>query len=147
MKTIEYSVIIQKPVEEVFAFIEDLNQRPVWETGVIEAKVVSGEYSKPGAIFEITSKVLGTKMKTVAEVLEYRKNETVICKATKPFPHEVSNIYEAVDGDTKFTRRATADTNEVKSYVKIGSSLVFKKIEKSFKETADNAKQVLEKQR
>ncbi|MCD8509565.1 MAG: SRPBCC family protein [Bacillus sp. (in: Bacteria)] len=147
MKTIEYSVIIERPIEDVFAFIENLEKRPVWETGVVEVKVLEGEYSKRGSIIEITSKVLGKKMKTVAEVLDYKENEAVICKATKPFPHEVANIYEPVDNGTKFTRRATADMDEVKNFVKVGSSLIFKKIEKSFTETADNAKRILEKQR
>ncbi|MDQ0254680.1 uncharacterized protein YndB with AHSA1/START domain [Evansella vedderi] len=145
MKTIEYSVVIQKPISDVFAFIEDLEKRPTWETGVVEAKVISGEYEKPGSVIQITSKVLGKKIKTVAEVLEYKKNEAVVCRADKPFPHEVANLYEEVEGGTKFTRRAKADPSNLNNFVKVGSSLILKKIEKSFTETADNAKTVLEK--
>lgn len=145
MKEIEYSIMIDKPVEDVFAFVEDLERRPEWEPGVVEAKVITGNYNEPGAIIEVTNKVLGKKMIAKAEVIEFVKNERVTCRAERPFYHEITNQYEVVEGKTKFTRRAVADFAKDGGVTKLASSLIIKKLEKAFEKTVQNAKFILEK--
>lgn len=142
MKTVEHSVVIDKPVSEVFSFIEDLKRRPEWEPGVVTVKVVKGDYSEEGSIIEVTNQVLGKKMVAVAEVIEYIENERVICRAEKPFYHEIANIYEDIGGKTKFTRRATAHFES--GATKLAAPVIMNKLEKTFKKTVENAKKVLE---
>ncbi len=144
MKTIEYSIIIKKPVAEVFRYLENLENRPEWEPGLIEAKVVSGKYEEPGSVIQITNKALGKKMETEARVIEYVENSHVICRAEKPFFHEVKNSYEDLNGHTKFTRKATADFDKKGGVTKLASGLVVKKLEKTFQKTVVNAKKILE---
>ncbi|OIJ22351.1 hypothetical protein BKP45_06865 [Anaerobacillus alkalidiazotrophicus] len=145
MKMIEYSVIINKPVSEVFAYIENLENRPKWELGVVQAKVVSGKYAEPGSVIQITNQLLGKKMETVAKVIEFEENKYVICQADKPFYHEISNIYEDLNGKTKFIRRATAHIDQEKKVPKLATSLLIKKVEKAFEKTVQNAKRQIEK--
>lgn len=145
MKTIEYSVVINKPVSEVFRFVENLENRPNWEPGVVEAKVIFGKYEEPGGKIQITNQILGKKMETIAEVVEYKENEQVICRAEKPFFHEVINLYEELNGQTKFTRKATATFNNEGGATKLASTLIVKKLEKTFQKTVLNAKEALEK--
>ncbi|RXJ02920.1 hypothetical protein DS745_04870 [Anaerobacillus alkaliphilus] len=144
MKTVEHSVVINKPVDEVFSFIEDLQRRPEWEPGVVGVAVLKGCYNQPGAVIEVTNQVLGKKMVAEAEVIEYIENERVICRAEKPFYHEIANIYEDMDGKTKFTRRATAQFE--KGAAKLASTLIMNKLEKTFKKTVENAKEVIERE-
>lgn len=144
MKKIEYSVIINKPVNEVFQYLENLDNRPSWEPGVVEAKVISGTYEEPGSFIQITNQLLGKKMETVAEVIDYKQNEQVVCRAEKPFYHEVAHIYEEINGQTKFTRKATAVVDGQGKITKLASSLIEKKLEKSFQKTVLTAKEVLE---
>jgi uncharacterized membrane protein len=145
MKKVEYSVVINKPVNEVFAFIENLENRSKWEEGVVEVKVVSGKYEEPGSVIQITNQVLGKKMETLAEVVEYEENKHVICRAKKPFDHEVANIYEEINGKTKFTRRATANVENQGGVTKLTTTLLVKKIESVFQKTVKNAKKEIEK--
>ncbi|QOY36761.1 SRPBCC family protein [Anaerobacillus isosaccharinicus] len=145
MKTIEYSVVINKPITEVFRYLEDLNNRPNWEPGVVSVEILNGKYEEPGSTIQITNQALGKKMETIAEVIEYKENEHVICRAQKPFFHEVSNLYEDLNGQTKFTRKATADFDRQGGVTKLASSLIVKKLEKSFQKTVLTAKEVLEK--
>ncbi|MCT8137682.1 SRPBCC family protein [Anaerobacillus sp. CMMVII] len=144
MKTVEYSVIINKPITEVFAYIENLENRPKWEQGVVEVKVVSGNYTEPGSVIQITNQMLGKKMETVAEVVDYEKNKHVICRAEKPFQHEIANVYEDLGGKTKFTRRATANVETQGGVTKLTSTLLVKRVEKAFQKTVENAKKQLE---
>lgn len=145
MKTIEYSLVIKKPVTEVFRYLEDLENRPNWEPGVVSVKVLKGKYDEPGSTIQITNQALGKKMETIAEVIEYKENEHVICRAEKPFFHEVINLYEDLNGQTKFTRKATADFERQGGVTKLASSLIVKKLEKSFQKTVLTAKEILEK--
>ena len=144
MKKIEYSIVIKKPVKEVFRYLETLENRPEWEPGLIEAKVVSGKYDEPGSVIQITNQALGKKMETKAEVIEYVENSHVICRAEKPFYHEVTHLYEEVNGHTKFTRKAVADVEKKGGASKLALGMVAKKIEKTFQKTVVNAKEVLE---
>ncbi len=144
MKTIEYSTVIRKPITEVFAYIENLENKPIWETGVVEAKVVSGKYEKEGSVIQVTTKLLGKKIEAVAEVIEFEENKIVTCRAQKPFVHEISNIYEEVNEGTKFIRRATGDYDNGSKMFKLASPLMKKKIEQTFKKTVENAKKILE---
>jgi uncharacterized membrane protein len=145
VKVVEYSVVINKPVNEVFSFIEDLRNRTKWEHGVIAVEVLSGKYEERGAVIQITNQVLGKKMETIAEVVEYEENKRVVCRAEKPFKHEIANIYEDMNGKTKFTRRATANVDSHSSLTKFTSALLVKKIESVFQKTVQNAKVEVEK--
>jgi uncharacterized protein YndB with AHSA1/START domain len=145
MKVVEYSVVINKPVNEVFSFIEDLSNRPKWEQGVVAVEVLSGKYEERGSVIQITNQVLGKRMETIAEVVEYEENKRVVCRAEKPFRHEIANIYEEMNGKTKFTRRATANVDSKSSLTKLSSILLIKKIESVFQKTVQNAKIEVEK--
>jgi uncharacterized protein YndB with AHSA1/START domain len=145
VKVVEYSVVINKPINEVFSFIEDLSNRPKWEHGVVAVEVLSGKYEEQGSVIQITNQVLGKRMETIAEVVEYEKNKRVVCRAEKPFRHEIANIYEEMNSKTKFTRRATANVDSKSSLTKLSSILLVKKIESVFQKTVQNAKIEVEK--
>ncbi|MCF8564100.1 SRPBCC family protein [Alicyclobacillus tolerans] len=147
MQTIEHSVIIQKPVTTVFSFIEDLSRRPEWEVGVLETSLVSGNSYGEGATIQIISSVMGKRIETTAEVVQFVPNQIVSCKAMAPFPHVVENLYEDLGGgQTRFTRRATGDPDAATGIFKFGKSFLMNALSRQLKQTCESAKKVLENQ-
>jgi uncharacterized protein YndB with AHSA1/START domain len=51
MFTIEGSELIDRPTDEVFAFVSDVRNDPQWHTDVLEARLLSGVDVREGATF------------------------------------------------------------------------------------------------
>ncbi|UCZ54448.1 SRPBCC family protein [Bacillus shivajii] len=146
MKTIEYSIVIHKPVHEVFQYVEDLSKRPNWESGVVKAKVINGNNYEKGATLQVTSKIVGKKVVAEADVVEFEENQKTECVANKPFTHIITNIYEPLSNEsTRLIRKGTADPDEVKKFFKFATPMVMKMMEKNLKETSETLKEQLEK--
>ncbi|WP_096435001.1 SRPBCC family protein [Alteribacter populi] len=144
MKTVQYSIIIKKPVYEVFQYIENPAHKPEWEEPVLEAKITEGNTVKEGATIEVKSQVLGRKFTARGKVITYEENKKTSCISSKPFNHVITNTYEAVDGGTLFTRTGEADIDAVKKKFKFASPMVVKIMESSLKQSAKKAKEILE---
>ncbi|WP_179298751.1 SRPBCC family protein [Evansella halocellulosilytica] len=145
METIEYSVDINKPVNEVFQYVEDLSKRPSWESGVVEAKVIRGDTYKEGATLQVTSKIVGKKIVAEADVVSFEQNSKTECVANKPFTHIITNVYEPLpEGGTRLTRKGSADLEEVRGYFKFATPMVMKMMKKTLIQTSEKVKEHLE---
>jgi uncharacterized membrane protein len=63
MTVVKKSVVIDRPIEEVFRYITDLEKLPKWATGIRGARLVSGEPRQRGARYEVGGHILGRKQR------------------------------------------------------------------------------------
>ena len=87
----------------VFAFAGDYANDPAWRAGVI-----CMEYETPGPIAagtrtRETMRSLGTKVVTVAEVMEYSPARTAFNSVSGPIPCSGSREFVATPTGTRFT--------------------------------------------
>ena len=142
MIKVEKSTLINKPVEEVFAFVTAEGNYTKWQSGVTEV-IEGGPRNTVGSSFTEVRKFMGQEMRTTLEVTAFVPNAKWAAKVIKgPVPHEVTVTYEASNGGTKMT---TCVEGEPKGFFKLAEGLVASQLEKSLAEDGQKLRELLEK--
>ena len=129
---IEQSVVIKKPLEEVFAYSQDIENAAKWQNGVESVVLDKGPDNAIGSQFTEVRKLLGKEMRTTLETTAFSENEKWEAKVVKgPVPYEVTMTYESVPEGTKIT---TVVVGELKGFFKLAENVVASSIEKSLAE-------------
>jgi uncharacterized protein YndB with AHSA1/START domain len=141
MIKVEKSIVINKPVQEVFSFVTGADNYTKWQAGV-EQVIEGGPRNTVGSQFTEVRKFMGQEMRTTLELTEFVPNARWAAKVVKgPVPYEVNMTFESVDGGTKVTTRVDG---EPKGFFKLAEGMVGSQLEKSLAEDELNLKELLE---
>ena len=142
MVKVELEVIINRPIEEVFSFMSNVENDSQWSTGAVETKLTSEGPIGKGSTFEEATMFLGRKIEMTGEYTEYIPNKKFVCKSISgPFPAEGSYTFEEVDGGTKVT--ATIEV-EPRGFFKIAEPLLIRMFKRQSEAELANLKDLLE---
>lgn len=98
----EESIFVERPIEEVFAYLTDLERVPEWQTNVLFLQLQSGTSLRPGVQLVELRKFLGRKVESVVEVTEYEPPHRYTIKVQSgPIPFEISNVLSESGGGTR----------------------------------------------
>lgn len=104
MIKVEGSIVINRPIEEVFAYVSDLTNGPEWQTGLIEVRKTTAAPLGIGTQFTFVRKFLGRKLEASNEFTVYRPNEIVTFITTSGFMAvEASYLFETEAEGTRVT--------------------------------------------
>jgi uncharacterized membrane protein len=81
MIRIETRVVINRPIDEVFEFVSDVENNPLWQSSIVEGKQTSSGSLGVGTTITTTSRYLGLRIKTDWEVIEYEPNRKYVAKS------------------------------------------------------------------
>jgi len=87
MITIEVSIVINRPLEEVFAFLSDLENNLKWRPGQIEAKKTSAGPIGVGTTYRMINNVLGRRIEGEAEVTDTCRTGNTRVRANRGIFH------------------------------------------------------------
>jgi uncharacterized membrane protein len=121
---VEHSVVIGRPIEEVFAFAADPNNNPLWHSFTLETQTVSGVEVEVGTAFDNVIKFLGRRIETTLEIVENEPPRRQRVRVTSgPIPASGCYDFEPADGggSTRFTYTLDA---EVGGFFKLAEPLV-----------------------
>jgi uncharacterized protein YndB with AHSA1/START domain len=112
MALVESSVLINRPVEDVFQFIADFENYPKWNHSMLECKRTTEGSTRAGTIFDSRMVYMGQKYSAPLKITEYKPNEKITFYASqfgffKWFRGSFS--FEEVNGATKVTIAADTD--------------------------------------
>ncbi len=139
---VEKSVIIKKPVAEVFTYSQDNDNSTKWQDGVESVQMIKGPDNVVGSQYTEVRKFIGQEMKTTMEITAFKKNEKWAGKVIKgPVPYEVTMTYTAVPEGTKIT---TVVVGEPKGFFKLAENMVASTLDKSLEEDLNRLKTLLE---
>lgn len=139
MINIEKSVVIDRPVEEVFAYVTDGSKAPNWQGGL---EAVEGQASTVGSQYTEVRKFMGREMRSVLEITAFEPNTKWGAKVVKgPVPYEVSVQLEPQDGSTRMTTRVDGEPT---GFFKVAEGMVKSQLEKSIEEDSQRLKKILE---
>jgi uncharacterized membrane protein len=142
MLKVEKSIIIKKPVKEVFAYVNDNENSTKWQGGVEAVKQEEGAENQVGSKYSEVRKFLGQEMKTTMEITTFKENEKWAARVIKgPVPYVVSMTYESVPEGTKIT---TVVEGEPKGFFKLAEGMVQSTLEKGLEEDFQRLKSLLE---
>lgn len=95
-------IVINRPIEEVFALLSNYENNSKWASGSMEHKKLSPGPIGVGTKWQGSGKFLGQRMETVSEVTEYEPNRKYSQKTISgSFPFEVRMIFERVERGTR----------------------------------------------
>jgi uncharacterized protein YndB with AHSA1/START domain len=139
MAKFEASVMIDRPVEEVWKFVNDLSKLPKWNTEVLEAKQTSAGPIGVGTTLQTRSSNMAADIK----VIEYEPGRKCTMEFTsRPLKGTIErSSVENVEGKTRFTR--TADLKFSGVYKLVGPFLT-PRLKREYVASVGNLKRILE---
>ncbi|MGB3716146.1 MAG: SRPBCC family protein [Candidatus Promineifilaceae bacterium] len=104
MVKVEVSVVINRPVGEIFDYIADPENSPKWQSGVLEAEQTSKGPGGVGTTDREVRKFLGRQIDQTFEVTEYEPNRMIKQRTTSgSMTLETRYAFESVEGGTRLT--------------------------------------------
>jgi uncharacterized membrane protein len=102
MPSARHSVVIRRPVHEVYAYVADGTTAPAWRASVMDVKLVAGAPAAPGARYEQGVKGPGGRIAADYEIVEAIP-EWVLAFQVVAGPARPRGRYdfEVVDGGTR----------------------------------------------
>ncbi|HET9754969.1 MAG TPA: SRPBCC family protein [Candidatus Limnocylindrales bacterium] len=102
--TIESSIVIKRPVEEVFAFTTNFENQPKWQSRLLEVKKTSEGPIGVGTTWHAVAMFLGQRVEVSTVITEYEANRTYAGKyESGPAPAVGRLSYEPVEEGTRMT--------------------------------------------
>lgn len=102
MAQLAISFVINRPVEEVFAFLSNNENSSKWLSGVIAVKKTSEGPIGVGTTWRVVRTFLGRRMEEEAECTEYEPNRRFATKGKAgPIPAKAQTTFESVEGGTR----------------------------------------------
>ena len=140
----EMSIIIKRPIEEVFAFVSDLKNGPQWQTGLFEVRQITKDPIGLGSQFASVRKFLGRKLEADVEIVTYEPNHKLVIKspsATVPF--EESFLFETVADGTKVTTQVELHPS---GFMGLAEPMILGSLKREMESTFGDLKVLLENQ-
>jgi uncharacterized membrane protein len=142
MATLEISIVINRPVEEVFAFVSNSENYPKWSSWSREVKITSAGPIGVGTTYRAVVTFLGRRIEGEIECTEYEPNRSYATKSTSgPFPAESRVTFERVEGGTRVTNTLVAEPG---GFFKLAEPLLVSMIKRQFEANMANLKDLME---
>jgi uncharacterized protein YndB with AHSA1/START domain len=138
------SVIIERPVEEVFAALTDVARHTEWARGPAEINDVSDNPARLGTTWEQVTKLLGKRFATTMRVNAYEENKKFGFESDKPFSSQFLFTVVPVDGGTELQMQVKGEPANF--FGKMTMPLVIKSVERQMESDLLALKAILENQ-
>jgi uncharacterized protein YndB with AHSA1/START domain len=142
MARIEFTTEVNRPIEEVFAYLTDPANLPEWQSGVIEGRLEGSGPVGVGSRMVEVRKFLGKRMESTLEVTEYESNRRFAFKVVSgPVPFRVDHTFKPSNGATRIH---VAGEGEPGGFFRLAEPLVIKAVERETKKDFETLKDLLE---
>ena len=143
MIKIETEVKIDRPADEVFAFISNFENNPRWQSGQLEARFTSDGPLRVGSTYDQVAKFLGRRVVSTFEVVEYEPGRKVKASSTSgSFPITFTRIVEPSKEGSEVTATIEGDAS---GFFKLAEPLLARMVQRSVDSDYRNLKRILEK--
>ena len=133
---------IYQPIQRVFDFISTPENDFQWQYGTLASVHVSGSATGLGACFQSTSHLMGQRMQSTFEVVEYEPNHRYGFKSLSgPLLSFTSYTFEIDKGRTKVKLSLQAS---LVNLMELNETVLEKKLKRQLKEDLAMLKQILE---
>lgn len=141
MLTIEESIVIHRPIEEVFAYVSDQRNSPQWQDGVVEVQQTPESPVGVGTKTTLVRVFLGRRLEQHAEFVAYEPPTMFAFKSSSGPPTTGTNRFEATAEGTKVT---IAFEMQAGGLFALAEPLVARNLRRSVDAALGNLKDLLE---
>jgi uncharacterized protein YndB with AHSA1/START domain len=104
------SLKVKRPVDEVFAYLTDVDRQAEWSNAVVESRREGFGQVGRGTRYHCKIRFLGRLVEGVAEVSDYQPNRRIeFTNLTGPMPYTWDIVVEPSDGGTLLTSHGQAE--------------------------------------
>jgi Polyketide cyclase / dehydrase and lipid transport len=114
MQTFENTLTIQKPAEEVFAFLADFENIPMWNYAIEETSKASAGPAGVGTRYRQTRSIPSTSIEDFEVTVFEPASRLAIHGQIGPFQATISYVLEAAGGATKLVNNVELDPAQAK---------------------------------
>jgi len=142
MSKFEKSILINRPPEEVWKFMSQVENMPKWDRGVLEASQTSQNPPGVGSTIQVVRQFLGRRRVANLRVSEYVLNQSLGVQASRgQLTGQVRYTFEPVVSGTRMT-----STAEVKlgGWWKLITPLLVPMLDRDGRDDLANVKRVME---
>ncbi len=143
MINVEDSIVINRPVAEVFAFLADQHNTPQWQDGLLEVRRITEGAIGVGTKHTAVRKFLGRKLELTNEYVKYEPNRQITFTGDGSTRFEHSYFTEATSEGTKVTSKMEMEPGGL---LGLAEPLIAKSLKKDFRASLILLKSLLEKQ-
>jgi uncharacterized membrane protein len=103
MVNVNVSMLVNRPVADVFAYVANFENYPKWETDFQEVKLLTSRHGGVGTTYQCLLKFPGQKVPSRFEITEYELNRKIafVGEPAGPATPKGSFLFEPVEGGTK----------------------------------------------
>jgi hypothetical protein len=142
MNEFEITIVIERPMEDVFAVLTDVSKAPAWTPGLTEVRRSGDGPLQVGTTLFYTGSFLGRSYESASTITEFVASERFASKTTSgPFYLEIASRLEPVANGT---RVATVYRGESHGFFKIAEPIVTRLARKQFETANVNLKALME---
>ena len=140
---VESSVVINQPVEQVFAFISDIARQPEWVGPVQAVKDLASGPVEVGTTFTLSLAFMGQSGDVQQMVTTLEPNRVFTQKSTSgPVPAEITFTVEPAEGGTLVRAVTEADDSSIP---RLARPLVTRNINNQVKNDLQKLRELLKK--
>jgi uncharacterized membrane protein len=112
MSKIERSIVIDRPVQQVWDFVHDTGNDALWQTTLVESKVLTEGPKRVGTRVKEVRRFLGLRVDMTVELTEFAPQQRSSLKAVSGgIPLSGSYVLEAHDEGTRLTVTGELDAH------------------------------------
>ncbi len=138
----EKSIIINRPVEEVWKFLSNVENIPKWDRGVLEARQTSEGPPGVGSTVQIRRQMLGRQRIGKLRVSEYAPNRMIALQGSLgQMTAQTGFTFEPVEGRTRLTQTSEV---ELGGWWKLITPIIIPMLERDGREDFANVKRIME---
>jgi len=103
MIIVQVNIVINRPLEEVFSFLSNLENNMKWRSGMIKAEKISEGPIGVGTTYRVINNFFGRRAEGEAVVTEYELNRKYATANKSGLPIKTQRTFESVEGGTRVT--------------------------------------------
>jgi uncharacterized protein YndB with AHSA1/START domain len=138
----EWTAIIERPIEEVFAYVGDQTNTPAWQAGLLEVRRTTDGPIGVGTRHTFVRTFMRRRMEADNEYVAYEPNERIAFKTTSgPVRLEASYAFETVGEGTRVVSRVEMDAS---GFMSLAEPLIAAGLRREMKAASRALKNLLE---
>jgi uncharacterized protein YndB with AHSA1/START domain len=140
----EHTVLIHRPVAEVFALVADPTQEPRWNPAVLKTEQLSRQHTGVGTVYQETHHVIFRSHTVTFEVSDYQPDGLVGFKSSSgPVQTHMLYMFQPQTEGTQVTLKGEA---EVSGFLRILAPLLRRTTKEQVVKTLGQLKEFLERE-
>jgi uncharacterized membrane protein len=143
MVRVDHEVVVNRPVEEVFDYLTNIEALGEWQSSVVDARRVTDGPVRTGTRFIESRHLMGRSIESTVEVTEHAPPERFTVRVLDgPVRFTVAHSFDRLDASTRLRVHAEGESHGLAA--RMAGPMIARRAKQEFETDFARLKQVLE---